>query len=204
MERRTRAYRLAGDPQGRRPHRPAGECGDRGDTGADQCDEDRLDHHEGDPRAGADLHAGPHQQRQQEAEAEEVAEAEGRLPAPAAQHPAEDGEGGHGQPPQGARREADVEEQARERGCGGRDEAHEPSAPRGGAVCGGIGSDSSTEVAVTVTPGVYGGWVTAGSAVGGGGRLALSSEIPDNGTTARGGGGSQGWGPGRGGGGGLG
>ncbi len=130
MERHARACRLAGDPHGRRPHRPPGQLRHDRHTGADQRDEERLDRDQGEPGARPDLHTGPHQQRQQEAQAEEVAEAEPRLPAAAAQHPAEGGEGRRGEPPQGAGREADVEEQAGERGSGGREEAHEPPGPR--------------------------------------------------------------------------
>jgi hypothetical protein len=128
----TRAYRLARDPEGGRPHRPGRQPGHGGDTDAHQRDEDRLDGDEGQPGTGTDLHTGPHQQRQQEAQPEEVAEAEGRLPATAAQHPAESGEGGQRQPPQGARREADVEQHSAERGGDGRDQTEQAAAERAG------------------------------------------------------------------------
>jgi hypothetical protein len=122
-EGRTRACRFSGDPDRRRPHRPPGQPGDDRDARADERDADRLHRYEREPGPRTDLDAGPHQQGQQESEAEQIAEAETGLPGATAQGPAEDREGGQSQPPQGPWRETDVQQHSGERRDGGRNKA---------------------------------------------------------------------------------
>ncbi len=126
VERAAGPGRLLGDPQRRRPQRPAGQPGHRGGGRAEPGDERRLGTGQDQPGRRADVGPAPPQQRHEERQPERQAQSGAGPPGPAPGQPRERRHRPEGQRPDAVRRECEHQRPARGGRPGQRE--HPPSA----------------------------------------------------------------------------